>query len=296
MKFDYSPFLDDYVSSFDRTKGSFEEKNLLLPNIEDIRKMMNEFLSLLFPGGEEFSSPGMLRGVISRHMEAASDLLYQCSKVAWRTEVDRKEASERSRAATTALLKALPELRAKLKKDAMAGFMGDPAAKSVSDIILSYPGFKAVAIHRIGHFLLQQGVPYIPRMLNEIVHSDTGIDIHPGAEIGDSFFIDHGTGVVIGETTVIKDNVKIYQGVTLGALSFPKDACGMLLRDIKRHPTIESNVTIYANASVLGPITVGEGSIIGSNAWVKEDIPPYSRVLPSSIETKIIQRKLPKEK
>ena len=296
MKFDYSPFLDDYVSSFDRTKGSFEEKNLLLPNIEDIRKMMNEFLSLLFPGGEEFSSPGMLRGVISRDMEAASDLLYQCSKVAWRTEVERKEASERSRAATTALLKALPELRAKLKKDAMAGFMGDPAAKSVSDIILSYPGFKAVAIHRIGHFLLQQGVPYIPRMLNEIVHSDTGIDIHPGAEIGDSFFIDHGTGVVIGETTVIKDNVKIYQGVTLGALSFPKDACGMLLRDIKRHPTIESNVTIYANASVLGPITVGEGSIIGSNAWVKEDIPPYSRVLPSSIETKIIQRKLPKEK
>ena len=296
MKFDYSPFLDDYVSSFDRTKGSFEEKNLLLPNIEDIRKMMNEFLSLLFPGGEEFSSPGMLRGVISRHMEAASDLLYQCSKVAWRTEVERKEASERSRAATTALLKALPELRAKLKKDAMAGFMGDPAAKSVSDIILSYPGFKAVAIHRIGHFLLQQGVPYIPRMLNEIVHSDTGIDIHPGAEIGDSFFIDHGTGVVIGETTVIKDNVKIYQGVTLGALSFPKDACGMLLRDIKRHPTIESNVTIYANASVLGPITVGEGSIIGSNAWVKEDIPPYSRVLPSSVETKIIQRKLPKEK
>ena len=296
MKFDYSPFLDDYVSSFDRTKGSFEEKNLLLPNIEDIRKMMNEFLSLLFPGGEEFSSPGMLRGVISRHMEAASDLLYQCSKVAWRTEVERKEACDSSRAATTALLKALPELRAKLKKDAMAGFMGDPAAKSVSDIILSYPGFKAVAIHRIGHFLLQQGVPYIPRMLNEIVHSDTGIDIHPGAEIGDSFFIDHGTGVVIGETTVIKDNVKIYQGVTLGALSFPKDACGMLLRDIKRHPTIESNVTIYANASVLGPITVGEGSIIGSNAWVKEDIPPYSRVLPSSIETKIIQRKLPKEK
>ena len=132
--------------------------------------------------------------------------------------------------------------------------------------------------------------------MTEYAHSRTGIDIHPGASIGKYFFIDHGTGIVIGETTVIKDNVKIYQGVTLGALSFPKDACGMLLRDIKRHPTIENNVTIYANASVLGPITVGEGSIIGSNAWVKEDIPPYSRVLPSSIETKIIQRKLPKEK
>ena len=278
MKFDYSPFLDDYVSSFDRTKGSFEERNLLLPSIENIRDMMNEFLSLLFPGGEEFSSPGMLKGVLSRHMEAASDLLYQCSKIAWRTQTDRKTASDNARHATSEFLRALPEIRAKLKRDAEAGFRGDPAAKTVSEIILSYPGFKAISVHRIGHFLFSLGVPYIPRMLNEIVHSDTGIDIHPGAEIGDSFFIDHGTGVV-------------YQGVTLGALSFPKVACGMLLRDIKRHPTIESNVTIYANASVLGPICVGEGSVIGSNAWVKEDIPPYSRVLPSSVETKIIQRK-----
>ena len=296
MKFDYSPFLDDYVSSFERTKGSFEEKNLLLPSIENIRNMMNEFLSLLFPGGEEFSSPGMLKGVLSRHMEAASDLLYQCSKIAWRTKTDRKTASENAKKGTSEFFRALTETRAKLKRDAEAGFRGDPAAKTVSEIILSYPGFKAVAVHRIGHFLFSLGVPYIPRMLNEIVHSDTGIDIHPGAEIGDSFFIDHGTGVVIGETTVIGDNVKIYQGVTLGALSFPKDACGMLLRDIKRHPTIENNVTIYANASVLGPITVGEGSVIGSNAWVKEDIPPYSRVLPSSIETKIIQRKPQVEK
>ena len=296
MKFDYSPFLDDYVSSFDRTKGSFEERNLLLPSIENIRDMMNEFLSLLFPGGEEFSSPGMLKGVLSRHMEAASDLLYQCSKIAWRTQTDRKTASDNARHATSEFLRALPEIRSKLKRDAEAGFRGDPAAKTVSEIILSYPGFKAIAVHRIGHLLFSLGVPYIPRMLNEIVHSDTGIDIHPGAEIGDSFFIDHGTGVVIGETTVIGDNVKIYQGVTLGALSFPKDACGMLLRDIKRHPTIENNVTIYANASVLGPITVGEGSVIGSNAWVKEDIPPYSRVLPSSIETKIIQRKPQVEK
>lgn len=296
MKFDYSPFLDDYLSSFDRTKGSFEEKNLLLPSIENIKRMLNEFLALLFPGGEEFSSPGMLKGVISRHMEAASDLLYQCSKIAFRAVTTRDEASKRAKEATTKLLVALPEIRSLLKKDAEAGFRGDPAAKSVSEIILSYPGFKAVAVHRIGHFLFSLGVPYIPRMLNEILHSETGIDIHPGATIGESFFIDHGTGVVIGETTVIGDNVKIYQGVTLGALSFPKDACGMLLRDIKRHPTIEDNVTIYANASVLGPITVGEGSVIGSNAWVKEDIPPHSRVLPSSVETKIIQQRRKEEK
>ena len=291
MKFDYSPYLDSYFDSFERTKGSFEERNLLLPSGEDIKKLIDEYFSLLFPGGEEFSSPLMLKGVISRHMEAFSDLLYQSSKISWRTIISREEASKKAREATGALLSALPEIRSMLKMDAEAGFMGDPAAKNVSEIILSYPGFKAIAVHRLGHFLHNLGVPYIPRMLNEEIHSKTGVDINPGATIGDHFFIDHGTGVVIGETTVIGSYVKIYQGVTLGALSFPKDACGMLLRDIKRHPTIGDHVTIYANASVLGPVTVGDHSVIGSNAWVKEDIPPYSRVLPSGTETKIIQRK-----
>ena len=287
MKFDYSPYLDSYFDSFERTKGSFEERNLLLPSGEDIKKLIDEYFSLLFPGGEEFSSPLMLKGVISRHMEAFSDLLYQSSKISWRTIISREEASKKAREATGALLSALPEIRSMLKMDAEAGFMGDPAAKNVSEIILSYPGFKAIAVHRLGHFLHNLGVPYIPRMLNEEIHSKTGVDINPGATIGDHFFIDHG----IGETTVIGSYVKIYQGVTLGALSFPKDACGMLLRDIKRHPTIGDHVTIYANASVLGPITVGDHSVVGSNAWVKEDIPPYSRVLPSGTETKIIQRK-----
>ena len=291
MKFDYSPYLDSYFDSFERTKGSFEERNLLLPSGEDIKKLIDEYFSLLFPGGEEFSSPLMLKGVISRHMEAFSDLLYQSSKISWRTIISREEASKKAREATGALLSALPEIRSMLKMDAEAGFMGDPAAKNVSEIILSYPGFKAIAVHRLGHFLHNLGVPYIPRMRNEEIHSKTGVDINPGATIGDHFFIDHGTGVVIGETTVIGSYVKIYQGVTLGALSFPKDACGMLLRDIKRHPTIGDHVTIYANASVLGPITVGDHSVVGSNAWVKEDIPPYSRVLPSGTETKIIQRK-----
>ena len=291
MKFDYSPYLDSYFDSFERTKGSFEERNLLLPSGEDIKKLIDEYFSLLFPGGEEFSSPLMLKRVISRHMEAFSDLLYQSSKISWRTIISREEASKKAREATGALLSALPEIRSMLKMDAEAGFMGDPAAKNVSEIILSYPGFKAIAVHRLGHFLHNLGVPYIPRMLNEEIHSKTGVDINPGATIGDHFFIDHGTGVVIGETTVIGSYVKIYQGVTLGALSFPKDACGMLLRDIKRHPTIGDHVTIYANASVLGPITVGDHSVVGSNAWVKEDIPPYSRVLPSGTETKIIQRK-----
>ena len=289
MKFYYSPFLDDYVSSFERTKGSFEEKNLLLPSIENIRNMMNEFLSLLFPGGEEFSSPGMLKGVLSRHMEAASDLLYQCSKIAWRTKTDRKTASENAKKATSEFLRALPEIRAKLKRDAEAGFRGDPAAKTVSEIILSYPGFKAVAVHRIGHFLFSLGVPYIPRMLNEIVHSDTGIDIHPGAEIGDNFFIDHGTGIVIGETAVIGNNVKMYQGVTLGALSLKE---GRELSSKKRHPTIEDNVTIYSNSAIFGGETViGHDSIVGAICYLTSSIPPYSIVRQGEGGQKISPRK-----
>lgn len=291
MKFDYSPFLDSYFNSFERTKGSFEEKNLRLPSTEAIKTIAEEYLALLFPGGEEFTSPGMLKGVVTRHMEAFSDTLYQSAKIAWRTEEKRETASQKAKEAVATVLEEMKNIRQALKEDAEAGFMGDPAARNISEIILSYPGFKAIAVHRLGHLLYTLKVPYLPRMLNELVHASTGIDIHPGATIGDHFFIDHGTGVVIGETTVIGSYVKIYQGVTLGALSFPKDACGALLRNTKRHPTISDYVTIYANASVLGDIVIGSHSVIGSNAWVKEDIPSYSRVLPSSIETKIIQRK-----
>jgi len=170
-------------------------------------------------------------------------------------------------------------LRRMLAKDVQAAYDGDPAAGCIDEIILSYPAVYAITAYRAAHELHQMGVPLLPRMLTELVHSRTGIDIHPGAQIGESFFIDHGTGVVIGETTIIGNNVKLYQGVTLGALSFPKDEKGRLIRGHKRHPTIEDNVVIYSGATILGGDTViGERSIIGGNVWLTESVPPGSRV------------------
>jgi serine O-acetyltransferase len=161
-----------------------------------------------------------------------------------------------------------------LTKDLEAAVCGDPAAMSADEVILSYPGFQAIAVQRMAHFFYSRQVPLIPRIMSELVHRRTGIDIHPGAEIGESFFIDHGTGVVIGETAVIGKNVKIYQGVTLGALSVRKEASGR-----KRHPTIEDDVTIYANATILGGGTViGRGSIIGGSVWITKSVPPESRI------------------
>ena len=179
---------------------------------------------------------------------------------------------------TDDLLGALPGIRARLHLDVQAAFQGDPAAKSEAEVILSYPGLAAISTHRIAHFLYQKEVPLLPRIMSEYIHHQTGIDIHPGATIGDSFFIDHGTGVVVGETTHIGDHVKIYQGVTLGALSVKKS-----LARKKRHPTIEDDVTIYAGATILGGNTViGHDSVIGGNVWLIRSVPPFSRVYNSS--------------
>ncbi len=168
-----------------------------------------------------------------------------------------------------ALIDEIPEIRKKLLSDTEAAVNGDPAANNREEIILSYPGLEAILVHRIAHFLFKNGVPIIPRIMSEYVHSKTGIDIHPGAEIGKSFFIDHGTGVVVGETTIIGNNVKIYQGVTLGALSVKKS-----MMNKKRHPTIRDNVTIYSGATILGGETIiGENCIIGGNTWVTSSIP-----------------------
>ena len=166
----------------------------------------------------------------------------------------------------------LPELRRVLSHDLKVAFNSDPSAKHMEEIILSYPGFQAIVIHRLAHFFWEAKVPLIPRMMSEVAHSRTGIYIHPGARIGESFFIDHGTGVVIGETTIIGKNVKIYQGVSLGALSAKKEDSNR-----KRHPTIEDDVTIYAGATILGGETViGKGSIIGGNTWITKSVPANS--------------------
>src|SRR5438552_5804750 len=177
-------------------------------------------------------------------------------------------------------LRRLPDVRYLLEKDVESSFLGDPAAKSHHEIVFCYPGLEAVTVYRVAHELFLQGVPLIPRMMTEWAHSKTGIDIHPGARIGPGFFIDHGTGVVIGETCDIGTNVKLYQGVTLGALSFPRDADGQIIRGKKRHPTLEDEVVVYANATILGGDTViGKGSVIGSNVWLTNSVPPSTQVV-----------------
>jgi serine O-acetyltransferase len=178
-----------------------------------------------------------------------------------------------AQAKTVEFLKRLPRVRDVLDQDVAAAYRGDPAARSHHEIIFCYPGLEAITIFRIAHELLELGVPYIPRMMTEAAHSKTGIDLHPGAKIGHGFFIDHGTGVVIGETCDIGNNVKIYQGVTLGALSFQKDADGELVRGTKRHPTLEDDVIVYANATILGGKTiVGARSVIGSSVWLTHSV------------------------
>ncbi len=176
------------------------------------------------------------------------------------------------------LVESLPKVQKMLHEDIQAGYEGDPAAKSHMEIVMSYPAVQAIGTYRLAHLLYEKDVALIPRIMTELAHHRTGIDIHPGARIGKRFFIDHGTGVVIGETAIVGNNVKIYQGVTLGAMSFPKDKDGNPIKGIKRHPEVGDNVTIYAEATILGDIKIGEGSIIGGNVWLTRSVPPNSRV------------------
>ncbi len=183
----------------------------------------------------------------------------------------------------------LPRVREILATDVKAAYEGDPAARCYDEIIFSYPGLYAIMTYRLAHELYELGVPLIPRIMTELAHSRTGIDIHPGTRVGPAFFIDHGTGVVVGSTAVIGSNVKLYQGVTLGAFSFDKDATGQLVRHTKRHPTIEDDVVIYAGATILGGETViGRGSVIGGNVWLTHSVPPGTRVLQDSPRLRII--------
>lgn len=199
------------------------------------------------------------------------------------------EIENRTEEICTTFFSALPRIQALLLKDVQAAFNGDPAARSKEEIIFCYPGFFAVFVYRMAHELYLQKVPFIPRIMSEYAHDHSGVDINPGASIGEYFFIDHGTGVVIGETTIIGSNVKIYQGVTLGALS---TRSGQLLRDVKRHPTIGNNVTIYSNASILGGETViGANSVIGGNSFITESVPEGSRVSVKTPELSITEKR-----
>jgi serine O-acetyltransferase len=193
--------------------------------------------------------------------------------------LDPVDYEAKGQAMAVTFLERIPALRAILATDAQAAFTGDPACKSIDEVVFCYPGLEAITVHRLSHELRRLGVPFIPRMMSEWAHKQTGIDIHPGATIGQHFFIDHGTGVVIGETCEIGNHVKIYQGVTLGALSFATDSDGNLVRGHKRHPTIEDNVVIYASATILGGKTVvGHHSVIGSSVWLTHSVEPHTTV------------------
>lgn len=244
-----------------------------LPTQSDVESLLVSAQYLLFPG--YFNKPA--KDTEMEQAQCLDDLkIFEDRLIQLLVKIQSYDlASSTARK----LLQQLPEIASQLVEDLDANFMGDPSTESREEIVYSYPGFKAVTIYRLAHALLVLGVPLLPRLMTEIAHSQTGIDIHPGAIIGRHFFIDHGTGVVIGETCVIGDNVKIYQGVTLGALSFARDASGELVRHVKRHPTIENNVVVYANATILGGNTiVGHNSVVGSSVWLNQSIAPYTIV------------------
>ena len=251
-----------------------------LPVREKIVEILDLLMELMFPGytGKKKVTRGNVKYVVIDILcHTYTELIEQIER-AYRYRCRMDDCSDcdcrtQAERAASHLLHRMPEIRQVLKGDVRAAYDGDPAAKSYEEIAVSYPGINAIATYRIAHELYLQNVPLIPRIMTECAHSKTGIDIHPGAKIGKNFFIDHGTGVVIGETTVIGNNVKIYQGTTLGAMSFPKDERGKIIKGTKRHPTIEDNVTIYAEATILGDVVIGKNSIVGGNVWLKDNVP-----------------------
>jgi serine O-acetyltransferase len=257
-----------------------------LPSYREIVDILADLREILYPGYGRRQNLHMAN--VAYHVGDLIDSLYgrltQQVARAFRYDCRAPESEEdleaKAQAIVMRFLEVIRDLRRMLAEDVQAAFEGDPAAKSPDEIVFCYPGVGAVTVYRLAHELFRLGVPLIPRMMTEYAHGKTGIDIHPGATIGHRFFIDHGTGVVIGETTTIGNDVKIYQGVTLGALSFPRDEkTGEIVRDAKRHPTIEDGVVIYANATILGGRTViGHHSVIGSSAWLTRSIAPYTTV------------------
>lgn len=255
-----------------------------LPSYREVVEIVKDLYELAFPGygrHQKLNQDNALYHVGHLIDELDNRLRTQILRAIRNAEDCCEEAAAKQAAdLSLAFLEKIPLVRENLATDVQAAFDGDPAAKNFSEIVFCYPGLAAVTLFRFAHEMHLLGVPLIPRMITEYAHSKTGIDIHPGAVIGRRFFIDHGTGVVIGETTEIGDDVKIYQGVTLGALSFARDeATGDLVRDTKRHPTIENNVVIYANATILGGRTrIGHHAVIGSSAWITHSVAPYITV------------------
>ncbi|MFA5329839.1 MAG: serine O-acetyltransferase EpsC [Prolixibacteraceae bacterium] len=258
-----------------------------LPSIEKLTKVVGLIREILFPG--YFGNTSLRSNTIKHYVGVYIDELFEilseqilaglCFTCENPEMVDMQERSKHAQGLAADFISFLPEIRRLLVTDVEAAYLGDPAANNRSEVIYCYPTVRAIINHRVGHQLLNLGVPLIPRIISEMGHSETGIDIHPGAQIGESFTIDHGTGVVIGSTSIIGNNVKLYQGVTLGAKSFPLDAEGNPIKGIPRHPIVEDNVIIYAQATILGRIRIGANSVIGGNVWVTNSIPPNTRLV-----------------
>ncbi|MEA3137866.1 MAG: serine O-acetyltransferase [Gammaproteobacteria bacterium] len=288
--------LDSYLS--DERARRISQR--YLPSREAIVEILNAVLDLMYPGyfGRQDLNADNLRAHIDQMLASLVPKLEhemeQCLCYGRERETEPPQFGEcapRAHELAEIFLQRLPEIRGMLIRDVAAAFDGDPAALNLDEIILAYPGVLAVSVYRIAHALYDLGVPMMARIMTEWAHSKTGCDIHPGARIGAAFFIDHATGVVIGETTHIGDGVKIYQGVTLGALSLPRDADGHIIRGKKRHPTVESGSTLYANATVLGGQTVvGADSVIGGSVFLTHSVPPRSRVSLKEPELRVLTR------
>ena len=274
-----------FTKNYKREEVFTPKDGRCLPDRAGIIEVVRALRAVIFPGYfDTDTSSGMFPEYFVGHrLSALYDQLREQIKIAFLYEkMEEAEAECKADEITGEFFRKLPEIQGMLLKDVQAGFDGDPAAKSKEAVIVSYPGLYAIYVYRLAHVLYMEGVPFIPRIMTEHAHGRTGIDINPGASIGEYFFIDHGTGVVIGETTEIGNNVKLYQGVTLGALSTRQ---GQQLANVKRHPTIGDNVTIYSNSTVLGGETViGENTIIGGNTFITSSIPANTKVSAKSPE------------
>jgi serine O-acetyltransferase len=295
VEFKAQDAVDQLLQTYSETGGiNYLDVAAILPSREEVDLVCADLMSLMFPGfrGEPLvRSEDLPQTTLQRMKSVATRLKAEICKSFGQTR-SSKDVEERAQKILNSFMSELPELRKMIWKDIDAAYEGDPSARSYEEIVLAYPSLEAIAIQRMAHLLYKKELPLIPRMMTEWAHSRTGIDIHPGAKIGPHFFIDHGTGVVIGETCEIGARVKLYHVVTLGARSFQKDDQGKIKKGGKRHPTVEDDVTIYPNSTVLGGETViGARSTIGGNVFLMQSVPPDSLVYYEETQLRIVSKR-----
>jgi len=286
--------LDELVLLLENSYFAFDRLHHIdsecLPSQNAIHSLTRNLFALAFPGF--FGRQDLTRKNIETHLRAQLEHIGQelFGQITYCFNCRKKnpgnQVREKAHEVTTQFLASMPKIREMLASDILAAYRGDPAAADTDEVVFSYPATLAIGTYRMAHALLVLGVPLMPRIMTERAHSLTGIDIHPGTQIGKGFFIDHGTGVVIGETAIIGDNCKLYQGVTLGALSFPHDDEGQIIRGQKRHPTLEDDVVVYANATILGDVTIGKGATVGGNIFLTKSVPSGCTVTSKQAELK----------